>query len=102
MLQELFIAHLLRRFFGTTGSRYGRRPVRQMLDFLIAHRFITRKTIRHFTVLSEYEQMMDSGAFKNKTQAIKALADRLALHENTVWNILKDHQTKFERPRQPS
>ncbi|RMG73539.1 MAG: hypothetical protein D6722_03635 [Bacteroidetes bacterium] len=96
MLHQLFITHLLRKYFNSRRSRYGQKPVRQILEYLITHRFISHKTIRHFAVLSEYEQMMASGLYKNKTQVIKILADRLGLHENTIWNIIKDHQTKFD------
>lgn len=102
MLEERFITHLLRKFFERKGSRYGHQPVRQMLRFLIAHGLITRKTIRHFVVLSEYEEMLTSGDYKNKTQVIRALSEELGLHENTIWNIIKDYHATYGFPdRQP-
>lgn len=95
MLQSLFTSHLLKRFFGPDSRRYGKRPVERLIHFLIDQGIITRRTIRHYTVLAEYADMQQSGIYKNKTQIIKVLARRLQLHENTIWNILKDHQTKY-------
>ena len=48
-----------------------------------------------FVILNDYDRLMQIQKFKNKTQTIKYISQNYDLHENTIWNILKDHRDKF-------
>lgn len=67
-----------------------------LLEYMLSKRLLKRSDIHHYVVLHEYRRLRQLHTYKNKTQTIRAIAHTYELHENTVWNILKDHKHKFE------
>lgn len=99
MLQDLFIDHVITDFQRSGVNNIPAGRLRKMIVFLIHSQLISTKTIRHFTIIREYEKMVEQGKFRNKTLLIRVMARQLDTHENTIWNILKDHQVKYQSPR---
>lgn len=95
MFQDLFIKYLIKDFQDFGIKNISDEKLRKIIVFLIHSRLISTKTIRHFTLIREYETMAEQGKFRNKTLLIRAMAKRLNMHENTIWNILKDHKMKY-------
>lgn len=96
MYQDLFVTYLIQEFRDLGIRNVPDQKLRRIAVFLIQSQLISTKTIRHFTIIREYEKMVGQGKFRNKTLLIRALARKLATHENTIWNILKDHRMKYQ------
>lgn len=100
MFQDLFIDYLIQDLQELKGVNLSTNKLRKVIIFLINSGLISTTTIRHFTVIREYEKMVDQGTFRNKTLLIRAMARRFDTHENTIWNILKDHKLKYQSSSQ--
>lgn len=96
MYQDLFVTYLVQEFRDLGIRNVPDQKLRRIALFLIQSQLISTKTIRHFTIIREYEKMAEQGKFRNKTLLIRAMARKLGTHENTIWNILKDHKVKYQ------
>lgn len=96
MIQELFIDHLIKNLQDSGITNIPSKRLRKIISFLIHSQLISTKTIRHFTIIREYEEMVQQEKFRNKTLLIRALSRKLDAHENTIWNILKDYKLKYQ------
>lgn len=95
LMREAFIAHIFSNY-QRHCSGLGIAPnTASFLDFLLRHQLIVPKEIHHYTILKEYQAWRDQETHRNKTETIRALAAAYGLHENTIWNVLKDHDGKF-------
>lgn len=95
-LNEPFMMYLLKNFHSYCTNMRLIPNISNLMNFLLRHKLFNLDTIRHYVVLNDYEAWLESPHYANKTQTIKAIAERYGLHENTIWNILKDHKNKFE------
>jgi len=96
-LSEPFLIHLIKNFQAYCTEKRLRPNISNLLNFLLQHQLFDADTIRHYVVLNEFEAWTKSSHFSNKTQTIRQIAVRYSLHENTIWNILKDHKHKFQQ-----
>ena len=92
-----FVGHTFQNFQQMCAKREITPNPANLLDYIIQHNLITEETIRHYVILCEYESLMSLRKYKNKTTTIKAISTRLSVHENTIWNVLKDHKNKFQK-----
>jgi len=95
MIKHDFICYFLKLYYKNQDRRNCFKEAERMINFLIAHNFLTNQVIRHFTVIAEFTAITEKKSFKNKTQVVKAISLKYDLHENTIWNIIKDHSHKF-------
>ncbi|RMG20985.1 MAG: hypothetical protein D6730_19060 [Bacteroidetes bacterium] len=91
----MFVGYLLDFYYRNHSGPHADEELKRVVHFLISNKFIDNQTIRHFTVIAEFHTSIEKQSYKNKTQAVKAIAHKYGLHENTIWNILKDHRHKF-------
>lgn len=68
----------------------------ELIDFLIEEKIIPPKNVRIYTVINEFKFAMEEKRFKNKTKLVKSISEKLGLHENTIWNIIRDHTDSFK------
>lgn len=68
----------------------------ELIDFLTNDHIIPKKQVRIYTVTNEYKYLIEGKKYKNKTQLVKSISKKYGLHENTVWNIVRDHLDSFE------
>ncbi|RMG69654.1 MAG: hypothetical protein D6722_09845 [Bacteroidetes bacterium] len=94
-MKERFIHHLFANFGQYCTSRGLTPDTAHLLSYLIEQGVIYEEAMRHYVILYGYDSLRRSHTYKNKTQTIRALAAQLHLHENTIWNVLKDHRGKF-------
>ncbi|WNJ16475.1 hypothetical protein [Pontibacter sp. G13] len=94
--REAFIGHLLANY--PSDSQKVQRPesLEEFVNYLLEIRLISEQNVRHYLVLHEYRSLRAERAYRNKSQTIRAMAENFSLHENTIWNILKDQYMKFE------
>jgi len=59
------------------------------MEYLIEEQLILSNTIKHYTLKKEFQVMIKTKMYKNKSQTIHHLADKYGLHESTVWNLMK-------------
>jgi len=64
------------------------------ITYLIDHRIIESTTIKRYTILEEYEKIINNS--KHKTEAVNTLSERFNISERSVWSIIKDHRDRFE------
>lgn len=63
-----------------------------VLDFLMENNFFSEASIKRYTVKKKYKSLDDKGTTISKMKTIKDIAINYEIHENTVWNILKNTQ----------
>lgn len=96
IFNKSFKDHLVSNYFSTTQKKIKFSQYSVLIDFIIENQLIPRKVLRIYTVINEYSYMLEEKRYKNKTQLIKAISCKFNLHENTVWNIVRDHYDSFE------
>lgn len=64
------------------------------ITYLIDHRVIESVTIKRYTIIEEFSNIIVDS--KRKTDAVNILSDRFNISERTVWNIIKDHKDRFD------
>jgi len=101
-MRSLFIKHFVRDLFTQSPAQMEIRQATAMVDFLITRGLIPDRTIRHYTIIREFEELSMVKPHLTKTTIIKALAQQLALHENTIWNVIKDYRDKYGSLTAPS
>ncbi len=94
-MKEAFIAHVFSNFQRYCAGKGLAPSTSSLLDYLLAGNLIPMASMHHYTILNEYKAWSAAGKYRNKTETIRALAKTYGLHENTVWNVLKDHEGKF-------
>jgi hypothetical protein len=95
-IKDSFVGHIFLGFQRYCLEKEESPDVMNLLRYLLRYRIFDTKTIRHFTILMEYRAMEEMDRYRNKTTAIQVIARKFGVHENTVWNILKDHDRKFD------
>jgi len=93
---EAFAQHLQAEFRAYCVSREIIPSAAHLLDYMMKLGLISGDSIRHYTLLTEFAEMSRLGLYSNKTQTVKALAQKYTIHENTVWNVLRGHRDKFD------
>lgn len=86
---QLFTHYVLRQYEHLQKERLTSGIHLEFIEYLIEEQLILNETIKHYTLKKEYETMMKTKAYKNKTQTIRHLADKYGLHESTVWGLMK-------------
>ena len=94
-MKEAFIAHVFSNFQRYCATKGLTPSTASLLEYLLAGNLIPTTSVHHYTILNEYKAWSAAGKYRNKTETIRALATAYGLHENTVWNVLKDHEGKF-------
>ena len=94
-LEQVFLLHLLSNYQrACTEDECLPRPD-HFAHFLVDHQLISLESLRHYAIIHEFEASTATQKYRNKTQTIEALAERFGVHQNTIWNVLKDHKDKF-------
>ncbi|MEL6699852.1 MAG: transposase family protein [Bacteroidota bacterium] len=96
-MKALFFKHLLKEYISQTSVSPTPNPwgLSDMLEFLVEHKLIPERSIRHYTIVLEYKELEKILPHMTKTSRIKMLARQMGVHENTVWNVIKDYQDRF-------
>jgi len=93
---ESFKNHLVSNYLSKNPKKIMFSHYFKLIDFLTEDQIIPKKQVRIYTVINEYKYLLEEKKHKNKTQLIKAISEKFDLHENTIWNIVRDHLNSFE------
>lgn len=93
---DSFKDHLINNYLAKHSQRIKVSHYFELIDFLTQNQIIPKKVVRMYSVLNEYKYLYEEKRYKNKTRLVKAISQKFELHENTVWNIVKDHSCNFE------
>ncbi|MEO0472389.1 MAG: hypothetical protein AAF206_22390 [Bacteroidota bacterium] len=66
-----------------------------LLSYLVRHHLIDETSLRHYVILESYQKMLEEGQYRSKNAMVKILAQQLCMHENSIYNVIKDHKNKF-------
>ena len=102
-MESLFLKHITRDYIEAHGLTKIQDAVDvvNVIQYAVRGNLIPKKVRRHFTIIKEFERMSQEYPTLSKTKIIKEMAERMDVHENTVWNILKDHSEKYQRNGSP-
>ena len=64
------------------------------ITYLIDHRIIESTTVKRYTILEEYSNIINDS--RHKTDAVITLSERFNISERSVWSIIKDHKGRFD------
>lgn len=99
-ISSVYVNHLLGAYQEYCAASNCNPNPDHLLRYLIERNFISAESMRHYAVIKEYKAMRATKRFGTKTKTIETLASRFGVHENTIWNILKDQRNKFKpRPK---
>jgi len=85
---DKFEQYLQQGFEGYCKRHSIEQTLGQFITFLIDQDLISLSHLKRFTVLREFERIMDEQHFP-KTLAVDTLANRFRISERTVWSILR-------------
>lgn len=68
----------------------------QLIRYLIDHNLINITTIRRYAILKTYNKLLQQSNRK-KVEMVRILSERFNISERSVYTILKEYQTYFER-----
>ncbi|MEO1415629.1 MAG: hypothetical protein AAFW00_10135 [Bacteroidota bacterium] len=98
-MESLFLKHITRDYIEKNGITNIQDAVEvvNVIQYAVKGNLIPKKVRRHYTIVKEFERMSQEHTTLSKTKIIKCMAENLDVHENTIWNVLKDHSDKYQR-----
>ena len=99
---QAFTDHLLNNFQLESKKKIRYSEYVMLTSFLIEKGIFSKKKIRIYTVVNEYQYLFSKNELRNKTQIIKFISKKFKLHENTIWNIVGNHRDDFRCDTLPS
>lgn len=94
LILDKFIEHLDTDYKMFCDRHYLEPATFSLVTFLIDKNLIPRANIKRYTVLQEFEELIEEKA-NHKTKTIHALSDKFNIPERTIWGILKKEKTKL-------
>lgn len=69
-----------------------------LIRFLCSHNFIKKKTKLRYMIKKAFNIFYPQNGF-HKTNTVYDLAALFDVHENTIWNVLKNYNFEFENSK---
>ncbi|MEZ4687216.1 MAG: hypothetical protein R3B47_14460 [Bacteroidia bacterium] len=66
-----------------------------LLSYMLEQKLVSDTIMRQYVVLQTFRKLRSAPNPPTKTALVRKLAVMFELHENTVWNLLKDHAGKW-------
>jgi hypothetical protein len=89
-MQQLYI------HFADHCNDKGLRPnTALLLSYMLDQKLVPDTIMRQYVVLHTFRKLQSAPDAPSKTALVRKLAGMFELHENTVWNLLKDHGGKW-------
>lgn len=66
-----------------------------LLSYMLEQKLVSDAIMRQYVVLQTFRKLQRAPNAPTKTSLVRKLAGMYELHENTVWNLLKDHAEKW-------
>lgn len=70
---------------------------KMLLSYLIDQGIVSESNIRRYAIIKEFQRIFPH-VEGQKSKAVSAIADRYAVSERTIWNIIKDLETNTKLP----
>ena len=91
LLLDTFSEKLNNNFLNYCEKHDQNKDIERFITYVLDQNLIPHSTIRKYTILETYEEILNQ--HESKTKTVNLLADRFNLSTRSIWNLLRMHKS---------